>query len=193
MTPDRHPAEPDDVHTTPAESTDDTTDTTDSTDSTDTPPVNAPLTPTQRRALWGGGAVAAVVVLLVLVTVVFATEDEGDRDQPAGAEDSMEYEFPQRTSLERAKDRCAETASSIRTGDDGKSLIGNGVGVGAGLGEVADLRCIFRRLEVPDSVIAQLESTRALDGRQEASWDGYTASWSYHPDNGIDIVIEEAG
>lgn len=184
MTSDHHPDEPYDGHGTPAEFSGETA---------EVPPANAPLTPTQRRALWGGGAVAAVVVLLVLVTVMFAAGDEGADGRPAGAEDTMEHELPQRTTLERAKDHCAETATSIRTGDDGRTLIGNGVGVGSGRGDVTSLGCIFRRLEVPDAVVARFDSTRALDGRQEASWDGYTASWSYHPDNGIDIVIEEVG
>ena len=27
-------------------------------------------------------------------------------------------------------------------------------------------------------------------GRQTDSWESYEASWSYHPDNGLNIVIE---
>jgi hypothetical protein len=30
-------------------------------------------------------------------------------------------------------------------------------------------------------------------GRQEASWDGIEASWSYHPDNGLDLVLVDQG
>jgi hypothetical protein len=44
---------------------------------------------------------------------------------------------------------------------------------------------------VPESVTAQMDGTRALDGRQPASWDGYTASWTFHPDSGFDLIITE--
>lgn len=30
----------------------------------------------------------------------------------------------------------------------------------------------------------------ALEGRQDAEWDNYSASWGYHPDSGLDIVVE---
>ena len=32
---------------------------------------------------------------------------------------------------------------------------------------------------------------RALDGRQTGTWDDFEASWGYHPDDGINLVIEE--
>jgi hypothetical protein len=34
-----------------------------------------------------------------------------------------------------------------------------------------------------------MEKTRALDGRQTASWSFIEASWTYHPDNGLDVII----
>jgi hypothetical protein len=37
----------------------------------------------------------------------------------------------------------------------------------------------------------QMKKTRALDGTQSASWDAIEATWSYHPDNGFDIILEE--
>jgi hypothetical protein len=37
-----------------------------------------------------------------------------------------------------------------------------------------------------------MEGTRALDGRQTQTADGYSYTWSYHPDNGLDIIITES-
>jgi hypothetical protein len=44
---------------------------------------------------------------------------------------------------------------------------------------------------MPGSIVARLDSTRAMDGVQQATWDSYTATWSYHPDSGIDLIIED--
>ena len=41
-----------------------------------------------------------------------------------------------------------------------------------------------------DSVIARLDSTSALMGQQEATWSDLIARWTFHPDNGLDIIIE---
>jgi hypothetical protein len=35
-----------------------------------------------------------------------------------------------------------------------------------------------------------MEQTRALDGRQQDTWGGYTASWSYHPDSGMELIVQ---
>jgi hypothetical protein len=43
---------------------------------------------------------------------------------------------------------------------------------------------------MPDSIDSRIGSKRALDGRQTATWDGFSASWGYHPDSGLDIVID---
>ena len=56
--------------------------------------------------------------------------------------------------------------------------------------EFGDVFCMLNELDIPDSVLNRIDSTRALDGRQTADWDGFRASWGYHPDNGLDIVIE---
>ena len=54
------------------------------------------------------------------------------------------------------------------------------------------LECFLRQLGAPDAIEAAIGQTRALDGRQSDSWDGFDISWSYHPDSGASIVIEHA-
>jgi hypothetical protein len=58
---------------------------------------------------------------------------------------------------------------------------------------VTQLACILLELQTPVSVVAVMEETRALDGRQEGTWEGFKASWTYHPDTGMDMIIEEQG
>jgi len=91
--------------------------------------------------------------------------------------------------LEAAADQCS---LPIDAQDDGRSLILDMGGSDYLSGDLtyAQVECALSELEVPDSVLARMNSTRALDGRQEADWDGLVASWSYHPDTGLDVIIE---
>lgn len=52
----------------------------------------------------------------------------------------------------------------------------------------AEMECIERALNTPQSVISHIGQTTSMDGRQSESWDGITMSWSYHPDRGLDSV-----
>ncbi|KGJ82784.1 hypothetical protein GY21_00025 [Cryobacterium roopkundense] len=83
-----------------------------------------------------------------------------------------------------------ETDPFIELGDEGQSLSMQTDGEESPGADVADVVCVLGELEIPDSVLTRISSTRALDGRQTATWSDYSASWGYHPDNGLDIVIE---
>ena len=83
-----------------------------------------------------------------------------------------------------------ETNPWITVGDEGHSISMQSEGEEAAGAAFEDLACMLLELDTPDSVISRIDSTRALDGRQTGTWDGFSASWGYHPDNGLDIVIE---
>ena len=102
--------------------------------------------------------------------------------------------FPTPTPVPDALKTCSvEGNSYFDLGDDGKSVAIETVGESKSYGaEVADAYCVLRELGASDSMIARMGHTRALDGRQTASWKGFTASWGYHPKNGLDPVIEPA-
>lgn len=53
--------------------------------------------------------------------------------------------------------------------------------------------CMLSELGVPESTQQKIGRTRALDGTQSDSWGGLKASWSYHPDNGANVLIENEG
>ncbi|MCW4465650.1 hypothetical protein OK351_09040 [Glutamicibacter sp. MNS18] len=52
--------------------------------------------------------------------------------------------------------------------------------------------CMLNELGVPETTQHKMDRTRALDGTQTDSWEGHKASWSYHPDNGVHVLIEGA-
>lgn len=50
--------------------------------------------------------------------------------------------------------------------------------------------CMLNQLGVPEVTQQKMGRTRALDGTQSDSWDSLKASWSYHPDSGVNVLIE---
>jgi type II secretory pathway pseudopilin PulG len=56
----------------------------------------------------------------------------------------------------------------------------------------AQMTCFLKGLDAPSAIEAEIGQTRALDGRQNDEWDGYTISWAYHPDNGASILVKHA-
>lgn len=49
--------------------------------------------------------------------------------------------------------------------------------------------CVLHKIDIPDSVLARMNATRALDGMQTAEWDNITAAWTYHPKDGLSIIL----
>lgn len=91
--------------------------------------------------------------------------------------------------LAHAKNEC--TAGELA--DENTTLIIDvqGEDVGSGSLSFDALYCVLAELDTPSYVISQIESTRALDGMQSANWETYTAQWTYHPDQGLDITIHQ--
>jgi hypothetical protein len=88
-------------------------------------------------------------------------------------------------------DAAAEKCKVGKADDEGRTLMLDMAGEDAGSGDLAisDIACVLSELDTPDSVVAEMDGTRALDGRQSDDWDGLEASWSYHPDDGLDIIL----
>jgi hypothetical protein len=57
----------------------------------------------------------------------------------------------------------------------------------ANAASISDLDCDLSVLKAPSFVTSQINSTRALDGVQKATWGKISAFWTYHPDNGVNI------
>lgn len=55
---------------------------------------------------------------------------------------------------------------------------------------LADIAVIMGHLELPNSLIDEMSNTNALMGRQTQEYDNIEVSWSYHPDNGLDVIFK---
>lgn len=97
------------------------------------------------------------------------------------------------TAIESAVEDCGLTdAAGISIGDEGHSVTIQTTGEDNTYGaDIYETVCVLQGLDASDSVIARMDSTRALDGRQMGTWDDFEASWGYHPDDGLNLVIEE--
>lgn len=94
--------------------------------------------------------------------------------------------------LTAANQKCNDGRTDARVDDGGKTLIINSSGDPIkSLVDTQTVACVLDELNATGAVRSHIESTRALDGRQTDSWDGFTAAWTYHPDDGLDITIEQ--
>lgn len=97
------------------------------------------------------------------------------------------------TALFDAVQRCAvHNQPGIELGDFSQSLMMDGEGtdyLDEGADE-SDIDCVLHALDIPDSVFSLIRSTRALDGRQSREWGKFSASWSFHPEDGTNVIIE---
>lgn len=55
---------------------------------------------------------------------------------------------------------------------------------------VIDLEMYLAKLGFSPAVYERMNRTRALDGTQSATADGFNVTWTYHPDNGLEAVFE---
>lgn len=134
---------------------------------------------------------AVVVAALAVLVLLLASCADGAANFSPVAEVGP-------TELQNVEDECDGEEGDpgwafVYTADAGKTLIIDHKGEDDADGASVDqLVCVMALLGVPDAVLTRMDSTRAMDGVQHADWDGYTATWSYHPDTGLDVIIEEA-
>lgn len=130
----------------------------------------------------------AVAVLIAAPAIAFLAARAG-----SGTTGSAASPAPQ-TRLEKAKRECAQRSPHVSLGDEGTSMVISRVLAEEDPGATWNqLSCVFVKVDIPDAVVSHIEGTRALDGRQQASWDGFEASWTYHPDDGLNLILRETG
>lgn len=94
-----------------------------------------------------------------------------------------------------------EMVASCGMTPDGYSILDEGAAIeldtkgeesfDSGTSDYMAYLCMLNEIGVPETTQQKIGRTRALDGTQNDSWDGLTASWSYHPDSGSNILIEK--
>jgi hypothetical protein len=94
------------------------------------------------------------------------------------------------TALRKAYDFCH--AGEIADGD--MTIIMDTGGEKSSVGDsFTGIVCTLDFLRAPSAIRSEIEHTRALDGRQTATWDHFEASWTYHPDSGLDLIVRQVG
>lgn len=97
----------------------------------------------------------------------------------------------QPTVLESAVESCElESNEYVSLGDDGQTLTIDGASEAGDDGAVfADTACVLATVDASTAALAQMDGTNSLQGRQTATWDDIDASWTYHPDDGFDLIL----
>lgn len=171
--------------------------------------VPGPTSPNARKpSIWliasfGGGAlvlagVVALVLSLVQPSAIQRASDACSGSQPLQAFldelNPSESPAPEDEVNDAEADPFAELFEGVvRVEDGGKTLIVNTKPQDddpLGMTALA-LDCVYEQLDIPKSISERIGVTRALDGRQDGDWNGFTASWGYHPDNGLNLIIAQ--
>jgi hypothetical protein len=124
----------------------------------------------------------AVVVLPVLLAACSGGEGEAKQPEPSpllGAYTTCREQL----AADLAGLKTDDTADDYLIVDDaGQTLLVKTADSGGEIRAMLALRtasCVLDELEAPKTVLASMQSTTALSGTQEASWDGIKASWTY--------------
>lgn len=141
----------------------------------------------RKRLLWPwlAGMIALVFVASTFTFAFWVTADDGVRGV-AGTPVALSNPD---TPLRHAFSACH--SGDLADSDHTLVIDTAGKAYDTGSDTVDGLMCTLGEIGTPRSVIAQMERTRALDGMQTADWDAFGASWTYHPDDGVDVIITE--
>jgi len=162
----------------------------------DLPPASS-RKPTGKTVLAAAAGLVAGVILGVAGTLA-AGSMAGSNAPAATAADTKATATAAPTGvLKNAVTSCGlPHDDDAKLGDNDTSLTLNGKGEKdfATLNGLPSslMDCILGAAKTPDYVRSQMGDTRALDGTQHATWGTIGASWTYHPDDGLDVVLSEA-
>jgi hypothetical protein len=131
-------------------------------------------------SLLGALLVAALVVVVALTL-------QGSDDDSTASDDPTEEPAPV---LQAVYDDCSagKGGKTLSVGDEGYTLV---IDTGSEYGPVEGLACVLAGLETSEAVTAQMGNTTSMMGVQEANDGDLHYQFSYHPDNGMNVVITD--
>src|SRR4051794_32768769 len=127
-------------------------------------------------------AVAALVIVVGVAGFFIGRGSASSGDSATASADKTKAQLTAAYQHCRSKD----DDSTVSLGDGGDSIL---IDTESEYGSVAGLECILDTLKTPQSVTAEIGRTTAMMGVQDADTGGLHYSWSYHPDNGVNMVI----
>jgi hypothetical protein len=85
----------------------------------------------------------------------------------------------------------SETSAGVSVDAGGKTVYFDGTGEEDFDGvDFSSVQCVLEALKAPTSIFDRIGSTSALQGVVEGDWSNFHASWTYHPNNGLDLTLE---
>jgi len=148
-----------------------------------------PSSPPRRSRVWPWLVFAAALLGVAgIFVLVFATAGSDKSGTAAPGQANL---VNTTTALHDAYTNC--TTGTLADDDHTLMIDMAGEDYGSGDATVGEMQCVLGDLDAPQSVIAQMDATRALDGMQTATWGAFKASWTYHPDNGLDLILTQVG
>lgn len=82
----------------------------------------------------------------------------------------------------------ARRSPSTHLSSDGLSIVidsNNNTNVAS----LFDISTVIEKLELPDSLIDNMKQTTAMMGKLSETYGDFNVTWSYHPDNGLDVIF----
>lgn len=155
-------------------------------------------TPAARASSRRSLIIVAVVVGLVLLAAIAATGIFMARqaaEEQAIKDAAVAQKAAQEAVLRDAASECGLVAADgVDIGDGGRTISFDTRGAEDSSGaSFEDVACILVAVDTPDAVISRIDATRALDGTQTANWGSISASWGFHPDRGMQLVLTTTG
>lgn len=93
--------------------------------------------------------------------------------------------------FQKAYETCG-SPSGITVSDAGKTLSVNTKGEEDYSGATySDMVCIINAVDTPSYILSNMETTNSLMGRQSDEFNDIEVTWSYHPNNGMNIVFHK--
>lgn len=137
--------------------------------------------------------VAAVLLGMLAVIIVLAVKLNSTSAELAAIEaERAAAEANDVGAFEPALDVCGVRYGQgdvVQIADGGSTLILPGSGTNTEGLPYFRQECVLKNLGAPESFLAQLQNSRALDGNLTGSWANVEASWTYHPNAGLDIIL----
>lgn len=89
--------------------------------------------------------------------------------------------------FQKAVKSCG-TTSGVSVLDNGTTLLVDTQGDTDYTGATySDAMCLMSAVNTPSYIVDNIVTTNSLMGRQNATFNGIDVSWSYHPDNGLNL------
>lgn len=144
----------------------------------------------RQRLLAGIGALLVVMLVAGAVGFVLGRSSGENAAIEAAASSSSSAAAAKGARLKDAYARCeaSDSSNTLELGDDGTTIV---IDTHSQYGSTTAMNCVLSELNTPQSIEAQIGRTTAMMGVQDATHDGLQYSWSYHPKNGVNMVITD--